>query len=180
MTTKRPQKLIEDMLEKKRVLKGVDPQGVFPCLPPNPPAGAAAISEAERRIGEPLDAKYKQFVEHAAGWPCVVNEVDLFGPAELGTSALFLDGVQRLTWMAEEGVLQELGLTPEELLPIAAARHGIDVYAIARRSSPLAGTIIWFQGYEVERYADFFAYFQAIIGYHDATIASQRAESGRS
>lgn len=179
MTTDEIQKMIAQMVEKKNLLSSLDKEGLYRCLPPNPPATEAEIAEAESRIGEPLAPEYRDFLKHAAGWSGIVHHVDLFGPSELGAGPLFEKGVERVGWMMEFEVLEAVGFKPDDLLPIAAPEDSIDVYTLVRRSSAHAGTVIWFRGDEIERYDDFHAYFKAMIGYNEAAIARAQAESGR-
>ena len=163
--------------EVKTALERADRKRIYRHLPPNSPASDAQLAAAEQAIGEPLDAQYREFLTLAGGWPAVLQDIDLLGAADFLGSAAYLDAQQRLGWMVEEDHLAPTGFTLSELLPIAVSAHDRDLFVMVRRTSKLAGTVIWLSGYEVERYPDFASFFDAIVAYNEQVIASMTAQT---
>jgi hypothetical protein len=169
--------LIERMTAVKAELVRADRGKIYP---PNIPFEAATEEQlvaAERVLGERLAEPYREFLGLIGGWSGFLQANHLFGPSDFMGSRPFVDANQRLGWLSEEGVLQELGFRTDDLLPIAMSINDRDLFVMTRQSTAIPGTVIWFSGYEIERYADFAAYFEAMISYNQVTLDTELAKA---
>lgn len=149
------------------------------ALPWHLPSVAASpdqIDAAERAAGFPLPEPYKAFLRHANGLKGFFVLVALFGTAAI------VDGRARSALaQAELAVfLEGAGVGPEDAIAIGASDVERDVFIlISPRSGTLPGGVIWWAGEEVDQFADFTAFFDAMIAYNQR-IAETLGKQGRS
>jgi hypothetical protein len=110
----------------------------------------------------------------ANGWPHLVRDVDLFGIDDLLGSERMLRGEDLLNAI-EEFVFTDACLSRSEFIPIAASEHHMDTYAMAINNSGIPrGSIVWFQGREVERYPTFTDFYLAQVEYNRQRLGRVR------
>lgn len=160
----------------KQAMSELDKEGIFPYHMPEVAAYEEEISRVERQLCYPLDDGFKGFLRCANGWRAFWHSADLFGTNDL------LAGDRKnigdfLLSMLPDAVISTAGFSRTDLLPICATNLDKDLFVIARPSSVLPGTVIWFAGEEIERFATFDDYFLAMVEYgrQDVNWLKQRA-----
>lgn len=66
----------------------------------------------------------------------------------------------------EDDVIEGLGVTNEELLPIGVTTDDMDLFLMTRPQSQMPGQVIWLAGCEIERFSSFTDYFHSMIDYN--------------
>ena len=126
------------------------------------------LEAVERHMNHSLDPKYRLFLKHANGWDNFYLTVALFGIDELLDNAKMLYACNVLDELDQEGVLEETGFLKGHLIPIAVTIEDRDLFVITHPDSSNPGMIIWFAGYEVERFKDFDEFFLSMVDYNRA------------
>lgn len=164
MTPLEWKRCIVELVEIKQRMSQLDVDHLWKYHLPEVAATQDQLDQVEAYLGEPLDAHHRQFLELAGGWRAFQQNVDLFGPADLLGSEFFQVAQSRLDDL-EDSVLVQSGHGRAQLLPIACSQHTIELHVIVRPSAPEPGTVIWFNGYEIDRYPTFDDYFLAMVEY---------------
>lgn len=167
-------RIVELVLVKQR-MDELDKRALWEYRLPGLAATPAQLDEVEAALGEALDPMYRSFLEHAGGWPALWQAVDLFGPEELLGGERFGHATEMLDFV-EDTVLDGAGFSRAELMPIAASRTDLDLFVMARRSSPSPGVVVWLAGSEIDRWSDFEKFFLAMIDYNRLEL--QQLEGG--
>jgi hypothetical protein len=102
---------------------------------------------------------------HANGWPAFYQAVDLYGTGDLLGNMRGIRGAEMLSFI-EGSVLAESGLRREDLLPIAVSSTDLDLFVMVKHSAKKRGMVVWFAGYEVDRFQDFSEFFSAMVEYN--------------
>ena len=123
------------------------------------------LVETETVLGFALDPRYREFLSFANGWQRVFQDVDLFGTAELRGGRAMGEVFSALEDIDSE-VLAKSKLIRSDLLPIGYSSEQSDMFVMLRSNSVNAGTIVWFAGYEIERFARFDDFFLAMVDYN--------------
>jgi|BarGraNGADG00212_1021973.scaffolds.fasta_scaffold87891_2 hypothetical protein len=164
MTPLEWKRCIVEMVHVHQRIHELDTERVWEHHLPELAATQDELDQAEAHLGEPLDAHYRQFLDLAGGWRALYQMVDLFGPDDLLGGPRFQLARTRLLDL-EDSVLVQSGYGREQLLPIACSRDNLDLFVIVRPSAPEPGTVVWFNGYEIDRYPTFDDYFLAMVEY---------------
>ncbi|MEU7377344.1 hypothetical protein [Streptomyces albidoflavus] len=154
--------LVAEMQAVKNRLAVSDREGIWRHEPPRPPARPASIAEISAVTQCPLDVEYADFLLHADGWPAILQDIDLFGSVDFGTSAYAQ--AEELVRVIEAEV--DIGRGPCEgrLIPVGASRTDIDIFVVpCRMDSPSPSPVIWLAGGEIERYRSFSDFFRGMI-----------------
>jgi hypothetical protein len=154
------ERIVQMVLIKQRIAE-LDIKQIWEHHLPRVAASGEQLAAAENALGRPLDPSYREFLIHANGWPAFYQTVDLFGTDDLVGSPEYRQGLDMLA-AVEDTVLTQGGLLREELLLVAAARHDLDLFVLARGT----GTVVWIAGSEVDRFDDFGEYFLAMMDYN--------------
>lgn len=112
-------------------------------------------------LGYKLDPKYRAFLQHANGWRCFVNNVDVFGVNDL-TGGEKADRATRLI-DALEPLDQLCDYGRADLLPVAGSSDDIDVMLMTRPHTATPGTVFWFAGGLIETFSAFDEWFLAMV-----------------
>jgi len=168
----------ERIVELVLVKQAIDERGsgLWEYRLPGLAATPEQLAAVEARLGEPLDAGFRAFLEHAGGWPAFWQTVDLLGPDDLLGSERGQHAIEMLGFV-EHDVLEAGGLRRQDLLPIAASRVDLDLFVMTRRSSRSPGSVIWLAGSEIERWSSFDDFFLAMIDYNRLEL-QQLGEGG--
>lgn len=156
--------IIQRMEQTRVQLQAVDTDGLYTYLPPRPGCSKEEIAQVEARLGFPLDRQYAEFLQSADGWQQLYQSVDLFGTPEL-LSAEVMDYAKDLLKIVCQ-LAPDLEFTETELLPIGVARQDSDLFLM---TTPVNGgncMVLWFSGYEVERFDCFLSFITAIASYN--------------
>jgi hypothetical protein len=164
---------VVELVRVKQLLDDLDRRHLWEYHLPGVAATEAHLGRVDDHLGEPLDDQYRQFLKHANGWRAVVNDVDLFGVDDLLGGPRADRAASQLSYL-EPIALDDAGVRREELLPIAVSATAIDLFVIRRPGSAMPGEVIWFAGYEVERYACFDDYFLAMLEYNRREVQKVR------
>ncbi|QDW62902.1 hypothetical protein [Oerskovia sp. KBS0722] len=168
------------MRENERVreeTRRVDSLGLWLYSSPRAPLARTCIDSLERSIGYALDPDCESFLRCADGWPAFYQSVTLFGSVELdGGSALLR--ARGLLSLLPEGVLKSIMLGGDGLSMVAAAEADMDLFVMPLAAGAQVPPVIWLAGGEVERFASFRGFFEAMIEYSRADLADL-ADRGR-
>lgn len=148
----------------KQAIADADAKMIWEHRLPGVRASEEELATLEQSLGERLDPRYREFLSYAGGWPAFHQMIDLFGPRDLAGGERLANATRLLSYI-EPIVFESSGLRRQDLLPIAASREDLDVFAIARRSAPEPGIVVWFAGTEIERYPNFDEYYLATMDY---------------
>lgn len=170
---------IVELVIVKQTIDELDASGLWEYRLPAVAATAAQLEAVEAALGEPLDAGYRSFLEHAGGWPAFWQTVDLFGPDDLLGGERFAHANEMLGYV-EDGVLEDGGLRRSDLLPIAASPVDLDLFVMTRRSSPSPGGVVWLAGAEIDRWSSFDEFFLAMVDYNRLELQQLQGSGGGS
>lgn len=149
----------------KQQLAEIDTQKLWPWHLPSVAATKQEILACENILGFKIDSQYADFLMHANGWPGFIQAADLFGTTDLVGGERMKKAVEILSYL-EEGVLKQAGIVRDDVLPIALSPLDSDLFLITKPYTALPGTVIWFAGYEIQRFVDFQTFFLAMIDYN--------------
>lgn len=168
---------IVDLVVVKQTMHELAPDGLWEYRLPGVAATSDQLEAVEGHLGEPLDAAYRSFLEHADGWPAFWQTVDLFGPQDLLGSDRFEHAMDMLGFV-EEDVLRGAGVSRDELLPIAASPVDLDLFVMTRKSSAAPGRVVWLAGSEIDRWPDFDEFFLAMVDYNRLELQQLQQGAG--
>lgn len=169
---------IAELVIVKQTIDELDTSRLWEHRLPGVAATQAQLEAVETALGEPLDAGYRNFLEHAGGWRAFWQTVDLFGPDDLLGSERFVHACEMLGFV-EDGVLGDGGLRRSDLLPIAASPVEPDLFVMTRRSSPPPGRVVWLAGAEIDRWSSFDEFFLAMVDYNRLELRHLTGGSGQ-
>jgi len=147
-------------LVKQKVAE-VDEHGLWENTLPEVAASEEELRLLEARLGYKPDQKYREFLQHANGWQCFVNNIDIFGVNDF-TGGAKADRATRLI-DALEPLDQLCGYDRADLLPVAVSSDDIDVMLMTRPHAAAPGTVFWFAGGLIETYPAFDEWFLAMV-----------------
>jgi len=153
----------------KQRLQEVDEECLWPWHFPEVAATEEQLRSVETYLGHDLDVRYRLFLMHANGWQSFYHDVDLFGTEDL-LGNLKMSRACKLLDAIGDIPGKDYTLFRREVLPIAVSENDIDLFVIVLPPSPLAGTILWLAGYEVDRFPNFDEYFLAMVDYNREEI----------
>jgi hypothetical protein len=171
-----PERIVQLVLIKQAIAE-VDTDHLWPHHLPGVKATEQQLTAVESAIGEALDPKYRVFLSFAGGWPGFLQEIDLFGPDDLLRGPRH-DRARELFANLEPSVFEASGVDKDALLPIAASRHDLDLFVVARSKPRAPGVVIWFAPSEVDRFPDFEEFFLAMLDYNRKELESLEAAHG--
>jgi hypothetical protein len=165
---------IAQMVLIKQAVAEADEEGLWEHRLPRVGATESQLRAVEQHLGEPLDSGYREFLECAGGWPAFLQSVDLFGPEELLGNERFRHAQEMVGYLEDE-VLKKSHVRKQDLLPIAASSVDRHLFVMTRKSAPQPVVVIWFDGYEVDRFPSFDELFLALMDYNREEIQALRA-----
>lgn len=155
---------IERMLSVREEMHRLDSEKLYRYYPPNKGCSDEDLRRAETRLGVKLDSQYASFLRRADGWREFFADISLFGTREL-TGSPEMDMARELLDVVYP-LNPHLEYKKEDLLPIAADEVGRGFFALTPAVEGGHGSVIWFVGQEVERYASFHRFLSAILQYN--------------
>jgi hypothetical protein len=161
------QRVVELVLVKQR-LHEVDVNGLWAYNLPAVAATPTELDEVEKRIGEPLDRSYRDFLLTSGGWRAFYQTIDLFGPQDLLGGPRLQHAMDMLVPL--EPVLVDLSLTQRDVLPIGCTLEDRDLFVMTRRTTKTPGAVLWLAGTLIDRYPDFDEFFAAMVDYNRLEI----------
>jgi len=126
----------------------------------------AELAVTERRIGQPIDPQYRNFLLVAGGWQSFWHSVSIFGPSDLSGGPLMEQAQDSLSILEDNDIVES-----SSVLPIAIASQDTDLFVIGRKGTQSEGTVIWLSGEEVDRYSGFEDFFLAMTEYAKRDLA---------
>jgi hypothetical protein len=156
---------IVSMVRIKQAISEADAEGIWEFHLPRVAADAAALSSVEALLGVQLDPGYRSFLSYADGWPSFFQSVDLFGVADLAHGPR-MDIAQELLTNLEPIALRASGLGGAQLIPIAATTVDLDLFVMPVTDGRQQPSVVWFAGYEIDRFETFHDFFLAMIEYN--------------
>ncbi|WP_157573670.1 SMI1/KNR4 family protein [Nocardia jejuensis] len=94
---------------------------------PNPGAAEAQLATAERRLGRPLAARYRELLSIADGWDYFYLSFSLLGSADIGVGPRWESGLQiAQLWFDDEEWGEEIGanVTAADFQPLVTSDNG--------------------------------------------------------
>lgn len=155
----------------------LDTKHLWDYYAPNVAATEQQLVEAEEHLGFPLDLPYRKFLSHANGWRCFFLSADLFGTEELMGGPM----TQEVLRLMEYGDLESLAkenIAISDLLPIGRSRAHNEDFVMLKPNSVAPGTVLWYAGYEIERYRRFDEFFLAMIDLNRANLQDEQKAHG--
>jgi hypothetical protein len=155
--------LIAKIAYWKQTTNENDKLGAFPWHLPKVAANETRIGEAEAHMGTSFSAPYREFLSLADGWKGFCVATDLFGTDD------FING--RSSEVLKRPEVQEYLSTANfpngVVIPFGASDIDLDIFLIISETSPQnAGEVVWLAGTEVDRFADFRQFFEAMVNYN--------------
>ena len=150
----------------KQELAEIDTHKLWPWHLPNVGATELELMECRHFLGFELDPIYQDFLTYANGWRGFIQATDLFGTKELMGSDKKNQNAEEILSDIEDSVLDQAGTSKEALFPIAMSQLDFDVFAMVKPSFARAGMVIWFAGYEIQRFENFHDFFLAMEEYN--------------
>lgn len=155
---------IAEMYIEKQKLAAVDSAGIFPMFQPALAASETAIEALEKALNIQLNDEHRSFLTYADGWNCFYQNVTLFSTDELASGSLRDAAYQAFEHTPE--VLEDLGLSTENLLPIAASLEQADVFVMLVENGVVKPEVLWIaEGEVIDKYQTFGEYFMSMIEY---------------
>jgi hypothetical protein len=155
---------IAKMYLAKQKLWAADPKGLYKRALPRVAASENEISAAEIACGRVLDPAYCEFLRSANGWPSFWYDTDLFGTKELISNPLQDQIAMIVDLLEQNGILSEGGVERRSLMCVAAAVNWPDHFFLVTEGT-LKGHVIWYAGYEIDRFSTFDEYFLSMVAY---------------
>lgn len=134
------------------------------------------IATAEDALGRPLDPRYRDFLGFANGWPKFIQDIDLFGTTDLLPGGQIELANESLLILDSCGAFDPLGITREQLLPIAASTTQTDLFLIHLQEPGVVSPVLWMAGELIESYPSFDEFYLAMLDYQRRQI--QKFERG--
>jgi hypothetical protein len=157
--------LIGTMALVKSEIDELDPEHLEDYTAPRVKATEADIAEYERNSGQVLPHEYRDFLLHANGWPSFYFDMTLFGLPELQGQGNGARAGELLNLYNEEGVLADVDLAVDDVIPVGAGAGMRDLFLLVRPGRPGSGQVSWIDGEEIDRYQDFAEFFASMIEY---------------
>ncbi|WP_317405758.1 SMI1/KNR4 family protein [Megamonas funiformis] len=140
-------KQINNIITIRKELKQVDKNHLWNYDDlPNTGITDAEITLFENTIGFTLPKSYRNFLKEINGWKNFWHSVNLFSISDYSNNEL-MKYTMDLLEIVDDG--------KNMLFPIGVTTEDTDLFTIVKPGYEDEGTIIWFAGYEVERYKDF-------------------------
>ncbi|WP_206477142.1 SMI1/KNR4 family protein [Microbacterium sp. KRD172] len=167
---------IVEMVMTKQNLAAWDPKGLFPNHLPEVAATEESIREAELALGVTFDKEHRGFLGFADGWKCFHQEVTLLGSRELVAGELREAALESFEYAPE--MLEELGRSAEELLPIAASLEQADVFVMLIEEGAVGPRVLWLaEGELIDTFDSFGQFFVSMIEYTKRRIDKMQEEA---
>ena len=164
---------IAEMFLEKQTLAALDHEGVFPFDLPGVAATNEQIAAAEQSLGLMLNSEHRSFLTYADGWSYFYQNVTLLSTAELAESALRTLAVEAFEYTPE--LLEDLAISVENVLPVAASLEQADVFAMVTNDGVVGSKVLWIaEGELIETFETFGEYFQTMIAYTKRRIAKMQ------
>jgi hypothetical protein len=144
----------------------VDKKGLWPYTLPKVAAAEEQLTEFQKKLGRTLPEEYLEFLRHANGWYGFHQETDL-----LSVDDFFNDKYDKsisLFFDSDEYYVE--GIEKKDLLPIGVNPPNGDIFYLSLSNDEYFGNVIWYAGWEVERYSNFDEFFMAMIEYNRSEI----------
>ena len=166
--------LISDNLMVREEMRRLDSIGLWPYLPPRAPLSQSGIDSLERSVGFALDPGYRSFLGCADGWPAFYQSLRLFGSVELNSGDALLRARELLD-VAAAGGAESIAPGSDGFTIVAAAQADIDLFLMPLKAGVQMSPVIWLAGREIERFASFVEFFEAMVAHNRADLADLRA-----
>ena len=162
--------LVDTMRTLAKRLHEVSMPMAEPYLEPNAGATEEEILAAESTLGHPLHPLHREFLRHANGWSYFSGgAVSLLGTSDFLGSSLKERAKLNLGYISG-AALGPYRWKRKKLFPIGASDATLDVICMQTNGKSVLPGVIWFNNTEPDEYADFEAYFRAIISYKPQSI----------
>ncbi|WP_170206027.1 SMI1/KNR4 family protein [Klugiella xanthotipulae] len=147
----------------KQALAAGDPEGIFPYHLPEVAASEEAIATAERALHITFDHEYRNFLTFAGGWKGFHQSVSLLTTTELVSGPLRDSACEAFEAMPE--LLEDLGWSPENLLPIAATLEDVDIFLMKIGGGGVSESQVYWvaEGELIDTFETFSHFFVSII-----------------
>jgi hypothetical protein len=159
------------LVEIKQAIDDADVERLWEFHLPRVAATEEELSDTEVAIGTRLDPEYREFLGYANGWPSFFHTIDLFGTDDLTGSARLDIAIQKLD-AVEPVVYEQSGLQRDALVPVASTTEDLDLFVMPVSDGQQWPPVVWLAGDEVERFASFGEFVDAMIEYNVRELAT--------
>jgi hypothetical protein len=149
----------------KEKMREADRRQIWEYRLPRVAADERSLHAVEATFQHDLDPHYRTFLTYADGWPDFWHSADLFGTEELKGARLMELANERLSIIGDLACDEEI-VRPEDLLPIAVAKHDRNVFVLVKPAHRLHGQVIWLSGGVVDRFPNFDEFFLTMVDYN--------------
>jgi hypothetical protein len=126
---------------------------------PKVAASPEAVRACQQVLGFEFDDDFADFLNYADGWDSLaVGDGDLFGTQDYKGSDRFIETQKFLKEHADDGGLDIIQVSFDDVFPICMSRFAIDLYVMRKRHIPGTSRVYWFAGYLVDEFPSFLAY----------------------
>ncbi len=160
----------------KQELAEIDTQKLWPWHLPSVAASEQEIMECSHHLGFDLDPMYADFLRYANGWRGFIQAADLFGTVDLLGNEKMRRAEEALRNL-DDSVFEHAGILREELFPFAMSLLDLDLFVMTKPSATQAGIVIWFAGYETQRFDNFQDFFLGMVEYNRLVIDDLRQKA---
>jgi hypothetical protein len=145
---------------------------------PLPKPGAPAANDDIRRVQSTvhchLDADFADFLRCANGWPALMVSTDLFSTDDLREDRLSRRAMGDVEAFDAIGTVSDVMGAVENLIPIAYCESYLSIVCAERHDSPRSGRIVWICGSDVQVFASFADFWQAVVLYNKMDLDDLR------
>ena len=162
------------MLMVKNALYQADKEQLWEYHYPEVAAQMKEILSVQKKLDVKFSEEYTEFLQYANGWKALYQLVDLFGTRDFDSESMEYARKLLNTEMANDKSLDRWGGL---LLPIAVSRTDKDLFVMVLAEGEQYGQVIWLAGGEVERFASFCEFFDAMIEYNKEELEDMTGEA---
>lgn len=164
-----PSEIVNGVLIQQR-LRELDRRKLWQYFLPEIAASEDEIAATEQALGYRLDSSYRQFLRYANGWRSFFQDVDILGTKGLAGGAVAHAALAQLDAIEPEIFADNVGLDIGDVLPIAASTLQSDMFLLGLPRSKEPGIVVWFAGYQIERFANFEEFYLSMLDYNRRRI----------
>ncbi len=151
------------MLMVKNALSQADNEQLWEYHYPEVAVHMKEILSVQKKLNVKFSEEYTEFLQCANGWKSIYQLVDLFGTKDFDSESMEYARKLLNTEMVNNKSLNRLG---GSLFPIAVSQTDKDLFVMVLAEGEEYGQVIWLAGGEVERFASFCEFFDAMIEYN--------------
>ncbi len=165
---------ISKLVSIKQMIASHDKQRIWPHHLPELAVTDEAIDDLEKSIKHTLAHRHREFLQHADGWRCFYQSVDLFGTSMLLNPPEYI--LSRLAAIDPLAISSAGISSMNDMLIIAATESDLDYFAMAKLNGKIGDQVYWFAGQLIESFTNFEEFFLSMMDYSREELADMKNE----